>query len=117
MPEPHRIVLREVARRDIEAAVDWYRDEVDVGTALRVVAALAEAFRRLQLHPGIGSPRYATELDLPGLRSWMLQEFPYVIFYVERPDHLDVWRVLHAQRDIATWLRTPGSSGEDDPAV
>jgi len=26
--------------------------------------------------------------------------YPYLVFYVERPDHLEVWRVLHAQRDV-----------------
>ena len=51
-----------------------------------------------------GSPRYAHELDLPGLRSWPLKRYPYLIFYVEREDHIDVWRVLHGERDIPAWL-------------
>lgn len=33
--------------------------------------------------------------------------FPYLVFYVEQPGHLDVWRVLHARRDIPSWLRDP----------
>jgi toxin ParE1/3/4 len=24
---------------------------------------------------------------------------------VERSDHVDVWRVLHAERDIPAWMR------------
>jgi toxin ParE1/3/4 len=39
------------------------------------------------------------------LRSWRLARCPYVVFYVERDDHLDVWRVLHARQDIPEWLR------------
>jgi toxin ParE1/3/4 len=27
------------------------------------------------------------------------------VFYVEREDHIDVWRVVHAQRDIPAWMR------------
>ena len=27
-----------------------------------------------------------------------------LIFYVEHPDHIDVWRVLHGKRDIPDWL-------------
>lgn len=102
-----RVVLRERARLDIEEAVDWYRDTADVDTALGLVDAVAAALRHLGRHPGSGSPRYATELDLPGLRSWRLDGFPYVAFYVEQPDHLDVWRILHAHRDIPAWLRDP----------
>jgi toxin ParE1/3/4 len=30
---------------------------------------------------------------------------PYLIFYIDRDDHVDVWRVLHAQRDIPARLR------------
>ena len=51
-----------------------------------------------------GSPRYAHELDLPDLRFWLVPGYPYIVFYVERDDHVDVWRVLHAQRDIPSWM-------------
>jgi toxin ParE1/3/4 len=33
------------------------------------------------------------------------------VFYVERQDHIDVWRVLHGQRDIAVWMREPDIMG------
>jgi toxin ParE1/3/4 len=35
----------------------------------------------------------------------MLKRHPYLVFYVERADHLDVWRVLHGMKDIPAWLR------------
>jgi len=28
----------------------------------------------------------------------------YLVFYVERDDHIDVWRVLNAARDIPAWV-------------
>jgi toxin ParE1/3/4 len=34
----------------------------------------------------------------------MLWRFPYLVFYLERADCIDVWRVLHAQRDIPSWM-------------
>jgi toxin ParE1/3/4 len=46
-------------------------------------------------------------LNLPGLRSWPLTRYPYLVFYVERSDHVDVWRVLHGQRDIPGWMQEP----------
>jgi toxin ParE1/3/4 len=99
---------------DIEGAVDWYRDQADVDTGLRFVDAVEAGLRHLSGHPGTGSPRYAAELDLPGLRSWPLDRFPYIVFYVEQLGHLDVWRVLHAQRDIPGWLRDPDHQLEED---
>ncbi|MCY3505748.1 MAG: type II toxin-antitoxin system RelE/ParE family toxin, partial [Chloroflexi bacterium] len=81
---PKPIVLRERAQRDIDEAVEHYLSESRAAVALAFIAALEEAFRQIGFHPGSGSPRYARELDLPGLRSWMVTGFPYMVFYVER---------------------------------
>lgn len=101
------VVLRERALRDIDDAVAYYLDAAGAKVALGFVDALERACRHLSTHPGIGSPRYAHELDLPDLRCWPLQRFPYLIFYVEGENGVDVWRVLHAERDIPAWLREP----------
>jgi toxin ParE1/3/4 len=47
---------------------------------------------------------------LPGLQSWPLTRYPHLVFYVERPDHIDVWRVLHGQRDIPAWMQEAAGS-------
>ena len=36
---------------------------------------------------------------------WSLKRYPYLVFYVEQDDHIDVWRVLTSHRDIPVWLR------------
>jgi toxin ParE1/3/4 len=46
-------------------------------------------------------------MNLPGLRSWPLTRYPYLVFYVVRSDHVDVWRVLQGQRDIPAWMQDP----------
>jgi toxin ParE1/3/4 len=33
-----------------------------------------------------------------------LTRYPYLLFFMERDDHIDVWRVLHGKRDIPAWL-------------
>jgi toxin ParE1/3/4 len=55
-------------------------------------------------HPGVGSMRYAELLQFPGLRFCPVKRFPYLIFFVEREDHVDVWRVLHGRTNIPAWL-------------
>ena len=101
------VVLREVARRDVDGAIDFYLSEADEAVALRFIDALQAAMFAIGRHPAAGSPRYAQELELPGLRSRLLKRFPYVVFYVERDRDVDVWRVLHAKRDIPAWLGEP----------
>lgn len=101
------VVPREQARRDVDDAVAYYLSEDAEQAALGFIDALAQAYTHIGRHPGTGSPRYAHELDLPGLRSWPLTRYPYLVFYVEHPDHIDVWRGLHGQRDIPAWMREP----------
>lgn len=36
---------------------------------------------------------------------WPLARDPHLVFYVEREDCIDVWRVLHGKRDIPAWLQ------------
>ena len=99
------VVPREQARRDVEAAIAYYLGENAESAAIGFIDALERSFAHIGRHPASGSPRYAHELNLPGLRCWALARYPYLVFYVERPDHIDVWRVLHGQRDIPAWMR------------
>lgn len=103
------VLLRRLAREDVEAAVDFYAREAGERTALRFVEAVESALEAVGARPTAGSPRVGQELDLPGLRSRGVRRFPYLVFYVETADHVDVWRVLHARRDIPSWLSAPAS--------
>jgi toxin ParE1/3/4 len=98
------VIPRLAATRDAERAVDHYVGKGAPEAAAGFVTALQEAYDHIGAHPASGSPRYAYELDLPGLRSWPLGLYPYVVFYREGQDHVDVWRVLHAARDLPAWL-------------
>ncbi len=75
--------------------------------ALGFIDALERAYGHVGGHPEAGSARYASELNLPGLRFWPLKKYPHWVFYLERSDHIDVWRVLHGQRDIPASMREP----------
>jgi toxin ParE1/3/4 len=101
------VVPRELANRDVEEAIAWYLGENAEQAALGFIDALEQAYAHIGQHPGTGSLRHGHELQLPGLRAWPLSRYPHVIFYVEHPDHVDVWRVLHGQRDIPEWIQEP----------
>jgi toxin ParE1/3/4 len=95
-----------LALRDVEQALVYYLDEDAPSAALGLIDALEKAYSHISRHPATGSPRYAHELNLPGLRFWPLTRYPPGVFYIEKEDHIDVWRVLHGQRDIPAWLQT-----------
>jgi len=103
--------LRALAVADVDDAIRHYLQEAGPDVALGFIDGLEQAYTHLGRQPGTGSPRYAQELNLPGLRSWPLGRYPYIVFYVEQPDHVDVWRVLHSARDMPVWL------SEGDPVL
>jgi toxin ParE1/3/4 len=98
------IVLRELARRDTDEVIDHTLSLAQTKVALGFVAALEQACTLIGRQPAAGSPRYAHALNLPGLRSWPLTRYPYLVFCVEHDDFIDVWRVLHQERDLPAWM-------------
>ena len=103
------VIPREQANRDVDDAVAYYLNEATQAVALGFVDALEQSYTHIARHPATGSPRYAHELNLPCLRTWPLTRYPHLVFYVEHPDHIDVWRVLHGQRDIPAWMQESDS--------
>ena len=99
------VIPRQLACRDVDDAIDGYLGEGGAAVAHGFLDALEGAYSHIGHHPATGSPRYAQELGLPGLRSWTLKRYPYLVFYIELDDHIDVWRVLHPKRDIPAWMR------------
>lgn len=102
---PKPVIPREQANQDVDDAVTYYVKEHAQHAALRLVDALQDAYAHLGRRAGTGSSRFAHELDIPGLRTWPLTGFPYLVFYVERADHVDVWRVLHTRRDVLALIQ------------
>lgn len=105
MARPAR--LRALAAADIEDASDHYRDHVGEPTSLDFVDAVERGIRRISRSPSVGSLHFAYEFGLPDLRVWAPERFPYVVFYVAADEEIDVWRVLHSRRDLATALQPP----------
>ncbi|NYT83841.1 type II toxin-antitoxin system RelE/ParE family toxin [Alcaligenaceae bacterium] len=99
------VVLRHRARQDVDDALAHLVSQGAPAAALAFIDRLEQGLVHVGRHPATGSTRYAHELDLPGLRSWRIRRHPYLIFYVEQPDHIDVWRILHGSQDIPRWMQ------------
>ena len=98
------LVRHERADQDVQEAVEHYLKH-EPQAALSFVDALQQTYLQIQRHPATGSPRYAHELHLPGLRFRQCKRFPYLVFYIETERQIDIWRVLHGSRDIPAWLQ------------
>lgn len=105
--EPKPVEPGALADRDFDDILAYYMRESAPHAVLSFADALEDAYAIIGRSPALGSTRYAEELDMPGLRSWALPRFPYVIFYLEREAHIEVWRILHGRRDIPALLGDP----------
>jgi toxin ParE1/3/4 len=74
------VVPRHVALQDIDEVINDYL-EIDAAiAAIGFIDELERAFAHISRNPGTGSPRYAHELNLPGLQSWPLTCYPHLVF-------------------------------------
>jgi toxin ParE1/3/4 len=99
------VVLHERAQADIDAALGFYEREAP-HVAPGFIDALEATVTAIGRAPKEASPRFAHELDWPGLRSLALAAFPYTVFFLEQPRQLAILRVLHQSRDLATLLES-----------
>lgn len=99
------VILRRRAREDIDEAVSFYLEHGPPEAARSLLDELEVALARVSRYPDFGSPRYAELLAVPGLRTWVRQGHPYLLFYRMSSERVHVWRMLHAARDMPESLR------------
>ena len=99
-------VQRALAQQDISNAFDHYLSVASAAIATDFVFEFDACMQRIEHFPGAGSIRYAELLDVDGLRFVIVNRYPYLVFYFERPDYLDVVRLLRQLQDIPAILLT-----------
>ncbi len=72
----------------------------------RFLRNIQKAFHKIAAMPGIGSPRDFENPELEGLRMFPVPGFPKVgIYYLTTDESVEIVRVLHGARDIASIFR------------
>ena len=97
--------LPKQALSDASDILDHDLQDVGPTIASRFLAALERAICQIREEPGIASPRLAQVLQNPLLRIRPIKGFPYLIFYLNRAEGVEIWRILHTARDIPAFLR------------
>ena len=93
-----QFILRPRAEHDIQSAFEWYESQ-RTGLGAEFLATLRERLEAVRDHPESSPVLYR------GIRRAVLSRFPYLIFYVVRPDRVSVLAVLHYARNPAVWPR------------
>ena len=86
-----RLSLRQRAELDIDEAYAWYESRQS-GLGEIFLRSLDACFARLGREPEIYSVQHGQVRRAP------LHRFPYSVFYVIRPEHVDVLAVYHSRR-------------------
>ena len=93
-----QFILRVRAEHDIRSAFECYESQRS-GLGGEFLVALRERLEAVRAHPESNPVLYR------GIRRAVVSRFPYLIFYVARPERVAVLAVLHHARNPAIWPR------------
>jgi toxin ParE1/3/4 len=94
------IVLAPGARAEFDAAAEWYESQAP-GLGVRFVHRVDEALQRIAESPS-GFPKWDADVRF---RRVLTRKFPYVVFYRELADRIEIVAVAHGAREPGYWLR------------
>jgi plasmid stabilization system protein ParE len=92
-------ILDRLAQREASKAYRRYVAKANPRTAARFAAELSRSMRLVEERAG-SFPAY-----LAGTRRCILKKFPYLLVFIEYPDHVFVCAVAHAKRRPGYWRR------------
>jgi toxin ParE1/3/4 len=105
---------RNRALGDLDEIAEYLQLRASPQTAIRFLENAEATFRRLLASPEIGARYDPAHPRLSDLRFLSIIRFrKYLAFYRPRPDGIEVVRVLHGARDIASLLDAEGDEADD----
>jgi len=90
--------VQRMARREISDAFLHYKNSDDPALAQDFQRKLRGAFQELRQHPQRYSRWRGTYV-----RKYTLKRFPYLIFYIDYPDHIRILAIAHTSRRPGYW--------------
>lgn len=96
------LIVHPAARIEWEHAIVYYESKVP-GLGLDLHTKVEQALQKIQQSPQMW-PRHHD----PRFRKYVLERFPYLIFYMERLESIWIVAIAHAKRRPDYWrVRTP----------
>lgn len=88
------------AQAELEGAADWYEARRE-GLGLRFVLEVDQALKAIE-----NTPAAFAEWDAdPRFRKFVLRRFPFLVFYRETEERIEVVAVAHGAREPAYWRK------------
>jgi toxin ParE1/3/4 len=93
------IIIHSKARAELDEAIAYYEKQ-KAGLGLALQSAIEQAIGRIRQNPQIGAPYKMTEF-----RHYVIQHFPYVVFYAEVEEVIWIVAIAHGKRRPDYWRR------------
>lgn len=93
------VVLHSQAIEELDSAISYYEIQ-KAGLGLEFLSEMEQAISRIQQHPNLG-----TAYKISGLRRYVIQRFPFLIFYAERETFIWIVAIAHSKRRPDYWRR------------
>ena len=84
---------------ELDGAIVYYESKVP-GLGLDFLDCVEQALQKIRHRPQVWPPHAD-----PRFRKYLLERFPYSIFYMERPDAIWIAAIAHAKRRPDYWKR------------
>ncbi len=91
------VILHSEAIAELDGAIAYYDDQ-EVGLGLDFLAEVEQAIGNIHQNPNLGAVHNA-----PGLRRYVIQRFPFLIFYAELEASIWIVAIAHGKRKPNYW--------------
>jgi len=93
-----RLIIRPEAEADLTDAAAWY-DNRELGLGLELLSEVRSGIARALKNP----ESFTRVRRTPTVRRVLTRRFPYRLFFIERPDSIIVFAILHAAQHDRVW--------------
>lgn len=93
------VIIHSEAIKELDGAVAYYEDH-KISLGLDFLAEVQQALDKIQQNPNLGAVYKAT-----GLRRYVIQRFPFLLFYTELEEFIWVVAIAHGKRRPGYWRR------------
>jgi toxin ParE1/3/4 len=92
-------MIHSEAIEELDAAISYY-EERKVGLGLDFLAEVEQTLGKIQQNPNLGAA-----YKVAGLRRYVIQRFPFLIFYKEFEEFIWIVAIAHGKRRPDYWRR------------
>lgn len=93
------VIIHSEAREELDSAIAYY-EEQKAGLGLDFLSEVEEALSKIQQNANLG-----VTYKVFGLRRYVMQRFPFLIFYAEFEKFIWVVAIAHGKRRPDYWRR------------